>query len=32
MAELRTGSVHANGITFHYLELGAGVTFLQHSA
>ncbi len=24
MAELRTGSVHANGITFHYLELGTG--------
>jgi pimeloyl-ACP methyl ester carboxylesterase len=24
MAELRTGSVQANGITFHYLELGAG--------
>jgi pimeloyl-ACP methyl ester carboxylesterase len=24
MAELRTGSVHANDITFHYLELGTG--------
>ena len=24
MAELRTGSVHANGIPFHYLELGTG--------
>ena|SRR5438093_13743449 len=24
MAEWRTGSVHANGITFHYLELGTG--------
>ena len=24
MAELRTGSVPANGITFHYLELGEG--------
>jgi hypothetical protein len=25
MAGLRTGSVHANGITFHYLELGTGL-------
>jgi pimeloyl-ACP methyl ester carboxylesterase len=24
MAEFRTGSVHANGITFHFLEMGAG--------
>lgn len=24
MAELRSGSVHANGITFHYLEMGTG--------